>query len=387
MTPSRTAVRCATLLGLSLGCFTLGLPAQAPPPRPLGPIVATFADSIARGSVLRALSDGRVLLNDPIARRIVLLDGGLAHPTLVADTTSATSKAYGTALTGLVPFTGDSSLTVDLTTRAGVLIAPDGKIARIIQRPRQFSLSIDATFVEPVAYDQAGHFLSRPPAPYYLGLLSPDFVGDTLMVGPDSVPLLREDVTARRIDTLVMLRNVRHRQAVSRPAPGRGSGRPALNPMPSGDDWTVLNDGTVAVVRAADYHIDWIGPDKRVVSTPKLPVQRTPVSAERKRAIIDSVRANMARTGGAPQAVVEPSDLPDFVPLFVPGSARADAAGNVWVRENRVGLVYDVIGRDGKLADRLMIPDGWAIAGFGPGAVFLMRGTGRMAQLAKATLR
>jgi len=377
-------------LGIALLAHELnahGLRAQTLPPRPLGAIVTASADSFARSSVIRVLSDGHVLVNDPAARRIVLLDASLAHPRVVADTTGATSKAYGAGLIGLMPFPGDSSLTIDRTTGAAVVIAPTGVIARIIQRPRPVGFSMFSASPDPYQFDQAGHFLTRAPSPFYLGLLPQDFVGDTLMVGPDSVAVIREDIATRRMDTLVMLKAVRNRQAVSRPAPGRGSGRSAFNPMPSGDDWTVLNDGTVAVVRVADYHIDWIGPDKRVVAGPKVPAQWTPVSPERKAAIIDSTRANLTYGGVLQQAVVQPSDLPDFIPPFTTGFARADAAGNVWVRENHIGSVYDVIARDGKLTDRVTLPAGSVVAGFGTAAVYFTRGNGLRVQLAKAALR
>ena len=81
------------------------------------------------------------------------------------------------------------------------------------------------------------------------------------------------------------------------------------------------------------------------------------------------------------------SDLPDFISPFTSGFARADVDGNVWVRETHTGMVYDVIGRDGKLADRVAISSGWMIAGFGPGAVYLIRTNGTGVQLAKAALR
>lgn len=79
--------------------------------------------------------DGRVLVNDPGKRRLLLLDSTLQHTTLVADTTSATVRAYGDGLTGLVPFTGDSSLISDRITGAFLVIGPNGKIARIIATP------------------------------------------------------------------------------------------------------------------------------------------------------------------------------------------------------------------------------------------------------------
>lgn len=392
------AVRQWTLaIRLSVAITATGIagravPAQQPAIRPIGAIVATFSDSIARGSPIRALRDGRVLLIDANSRRLVLLDADLTHPVVVADTTTATSRAYGDGFIGLIPFTNDSTVTMDRLTGAIVVISPDGKIARVIPAPANANRGgvgafQDGAFQTGAVFDQAGHFLSRAPQPFYLALLPADFVGDTLMRGPDSLAILRENVVTRNIDTLVMLEAPRNRQAVSRPMIGRGSGRPALNPIPSGDDWAVLDDGTVAVIRVADFHVDWVKPDKHIISGPKIPWEWIALTAERKSAIIDSARANMRRTGVVQQAIVAPSDLPDFIPPFTIGFAKADAAGNVWVRENRIGTIYDVINRDGKLAERVQISGGWTLAGFGPGAAYLTRGTGRTVQLAKAALR
>jgi hypothetical protein len=57
----------------------------------------------------------------------------------------------------------------------------------------------------------------------------------------------------------------------------------------------------------------------------------------------------------------------------VAAGCRADADGNVWVREiatsPQPGPVYDVIDRAGRLIDRVVIPAGSAIAGFGRGGI------------------
>ena len=79
--------------------------------------------------------------------------------------------------------------------------------------------------------------------------------------------------------------------------------------------------------------------------------------------------------GGALPALnfVSPSDLPDYKPVFGPNSVRADADGRLWIRTipttPTAGTVYDVIDRSGKLVDRVMVPNGSVIVGFGAGGV------------------
>jgi hypothetical protein len=67
--------------------------------------------------------------------------------------------------------------------------------------------------------------------------------------------------------------------------------------------------------------------------------------------------------------------MPDYRPAFRQGAARGDADGNLWVRTSRMvngGTVYDVISNKGELKDRILIPPGRVIAGFGAGGVVYM---------------
>ncbi len=88
----------------------------------------------------------------------------------------------------------------------------------------------------------------------------------------------------------------------------------------------------------------------------------------------------MAVPGGAlpagftlpPLQFVTPSEMPDYRPAFRQGAARGDADGNLWIRTSKVvngGTVYDVINNKGELTDRVLVPPGRVIAGFGPGGV------------------
>ena len=68
--------------------------------------------------------------------------------------------------------------------------------------------------------------------------------------------------------------------------------------------------------------------------------------------------------------VLPADELPDYRPPFTSGSVRADADGSLWVHTVPTkpmpgGLVYDVVNRQGELVDRLQIPPGYTIVGFG----------------------
>ncbi len=91
----------------------------------------------------------------------------------------------------------------------------------------------------------------------------------------------------------------------------------------------------------------------------------------------DAGRGGGAPGGGFPVPpvnMVPISELPDYKPVFGNGSVRADRDGRLWVRTIPTkptpgGAIYDVIDREGKLVDRVQVPAGTTIAGFGKGGI------------------
>ena len=106
---------------------------------------------------------------------------------------------------------------------------------------------------------------------------------------------------------------------------------------------------------------------------------------------------NLARIPDPPVmrevSVINPRYLPDFRPPFTNGAVRADLDGNLWVRtvptrRTPGGPVYDIISREGKLVDRLQVPPGYQLVGFGRGrVVFLMVRDAAGVHLARVRLR
>ena len=68
------------------------------------------------------------------------------------------------------------------------------------------------------------------------------------------------------------------------------------------------------------------------------------------------------------------AELPDYRPPLPGASARADADGNLWIRTIPSkpipgGTVYDIVSAQGELVDRLQLPPGYTLVGFGKGKV------------------
>ncbi|CAN5897092.1 hypothetical protein BH23GEM9_BH23GEM9_31680 [soil metagenome] len=72
-------------------------------------------------------------------------------------------------------------------------------------------------------------------------------------------------------------------------------------------------------------------------------------------------------------SVVSAADLPDYRPPFItgsPGAVRADFEGNLWIRTVPPrpipgGFIYDIVNRDGELVNRIQLPPGHNLIGFG----------------------
>ena len=106
---------------------------------------------------------------------------------------------------------------------------------------------------------------------------------------------------------------------------------------------------------------------------------------------------NLARIPEPPSmrdvSVIDARKLPDFRPPFTSGAVRADLDGNLWIRTVPVrriqgGPVYDVVSRQGKLVDRLQVPPGYQLVGFGRDrVVFLTMRDREGIHLARVRLR
>src|SRR5919205_4190043 len=133
-------------------------------PASLAAVVARASETFVNVNGVRQLPGGRVLVNDPIGRRVLMFDSTLSNVTVVADTTSATANAYGTRPGGLIAYRADSTLFVDPASLSMLLIDPNGKIARVMSAPRAQDIRflIGGPFGAP-GFDPSGKLVYRAP--------------------------------------------------------------------------------------------------------------------------------------------------------------------------------------------------------------------------------
>ena len=413
---------------------------QQPPIRQLSPVAAKSSVQWSNIIGVRALPGGRVLVNDAVGRKVVLLDSTLAPVTIVADTTPATSTAYSGRIASIIPFRGDSTLFVDPQSMSMMVVDPNGKMTRVMALPRtEDAAALGGLFGGNAGLDAKGRLIYRAPFRFIRNGPPPTSANGLPMMPapPESAMIVRVDLGTRQVDTVGVIRIPKVNMQVSQDDKGNMRITSEVNPLPVVDEWAVLSDGSVAFVRGQDYHVDFVNPDGTKRTAPKIPFDWQRLTDEDKIAFIDSVKAARERlaaaqqaqqgtsaqgapaapdgaggqriviqmgpggggagsslNGGQPQVnFIAPSELPDYKPPFFANSVRADAEGNLWVRTIPTkqipgGPVYDVINRDGKLVDRVQIPASRTIAGFGPdGAVYLVSRDGTSMTLERAHAR
>ncbi len=433
---ARVACLVATVVTASRGSAQSGPrsdPSPAGPPvRSLGSVLATSAVTFSAVSQLVPLSDGRVLVSDASRRIVQLLDGSLANPVVVLDSTAGHQNSF-TPQSFLSTFRGDSALFFDYAARAFVVIEPSGRLGRVMAPPATgpgLAFSTGA---------------SRPASSPTLGLEYQAFasVRDARPRGTDlpylvqrrddSTFVVRMDFATRALDTLAKIgsgnRRLEEFKAGSA-SPSRALVGPAI--FPFFDDAVITTDGSIAVFHAREYRLDWIGADGQRGAGTRLTYPWQRITDDERQHAVDSVNAlrqrlydsamakraaDSSRTGGPPMrmaTVMSPSgertshptpipaappplfatadDIPDFRPPTGRGAVWADGDNHVWIcpipTQPVAGFaVWDVIDRRGAVIDRVRIPDHRTIAGFGPGVVYLIAQVGVESALEKVRVK
>lgn len=398
-----------------------GAAQSGPPIRQIAKLERVSNDTLASASTAFQLRDGRVLVNDTRSRRLVLFDSSLAHETVIADTTDATAHAYGNFAGTLIHYRGDSLLFIDIASLSMVVVDPNAKLGRImaIPRPDEAQRLLGNVFGVP-GFDAHGRLMYRTSA----GLdgtfvlccveLPPKMSDGTErsrpVPKPDTALIVRVDLGSRAADTVTSIKIEWEKQRLALDDRGYLTSieRVAM-PYPMIDAWAVMADGSLAVVRGRDYHVDWLGADGHWTASSKLPFVWKRWDDAQKAAIIDSSTAaqqiiadrmnagrggggsagggrgggggrgvaNLRRDGGTPiPAVVARAalaEVPDYERPFGDGAAFPDLDNNLWIRTTTIvdgRPVYDIVNRRGALIDRAQLPPLRSVAGFGPGVIY-----------------
>jgi hypothetical protein len=300
----------------------------------------------------------------------------------------------------MIRYLGDSSILADGIADALLVVGPNGQVTRAMAPGTpDMIVGLHLNFG---GVDNKGRILYASNTRDFHGL-APN--------AADTALLVRVDMESRRADTLARIRV----QASTTMIRNNGLLKFTMEPVSLIDEWAMLSDGSIAVMRGQDYHIDWIAPDGTRHSTARLPFDWKRLTDEDKQKLIDSVRniegprlasrqrggpppgggdGSQGRRGYSPGSADAPSgppspfeyvapafkDIFDFVPPVRRGALIPDLDGNLWIlptssAQSKNGeLVYDVVNEKGDF-HRVRVPLGRSIIGFGKGGVvFLLSG-------------
>jgi hypothetical protein len=437
----RLAIPISLLLAAPFASALAQQAPQAPAIRPLGEVIARTSEPLVNVNGVRALSDGRVLINDGAGRRVMIFDPALKMLGVAADSTPSTANAYGPRPGSLLAYRADTTLFIDPASLSMLVIDPAGKIVRVMSVPRSQDAGALAGFGG-IAFDGRGRLVYRSAPSIQMRTMSTAGGAPPMPEIPDSAAIVSIDLNTRQLDTVAFIKLPRVNMQTSQDDQGRFTMRSIVNPLPIVDEWGVLADGSIAIMRGRDYRLEILGADGSRASH-RVNYEWQRLSDEDKVAFIDSVRvarermaaeqaANPGRAGqvaqmggggggggqvmvfsggpggpggGGPGAggqmraggnaaqltLVDPSELPDYRPAFFSGGVRPDRDGNLWIRTTRMvngAPVYDVVSRTGEVLDRVTLPAGRTLIGFGDqGTVYLTGREGTAAYVEVARIR
>lgn len=357
---------------------------------------AEFAEPFTQVSAIRELRDGRVIVSDGRDKVVQLVDLKTGRASKIGREGSGPGE-YGLPR-NLVAMPGDTTFLFDPLNSRYLTILPDGKPGAT------FRLEDGAPPVTaaPTAGGRGGMQVMRgmtePRGTDVRGYLY--FEGPSVTFGPegpvtaDSAPVMRYDRKTYKYDTLTFVRLPKNNAEV-RTSNSGGNRNVQVRmggqvPFPARDIWTVLPNGTVAVARVADYHLDLIGANKQVVRGPAVPftpvkvgeaekaLYRKEAASNRPMAIMRTIENGRTNTSAGPApAPGEPDSWPTVKPPFTT-SILAAPNGDVWVDRSRAAKDdiprYDVFSSAGKLVGQVLLPRDTRVVALGnAGAVYTIR--------------
>ena len=332
---ARRLVLSSLMLSGLMGTTALG--AQGVPMRTLGKASAEFAEPFTGVSMVRELSDGRLLVLDVQDKLVEVVDKAFGSAQAVGREGSGPGE-YRMPFQ-LIAGRADTTLLYDVMNARFLVIGPDAKPGTTISLlSLSGGLPIGPTSVRGV--DSRGRLL-------YQGL------NFTLAGGKptfaDSAAIIRFDITSKKADTLAYVHTVAPKMEI-----GQGSsGSPASVKMgtpafPVVDEWGLLPDDRLVVLRGRNYALDVIaanGTTSASARVPYVPVKVTEKDKEevrkanaRAREVARKAMSEAIASSGAPSGTKvpnlqmdDPTDWPDVKPPFAQGALRIAPNGQLWV--------------------------------------------------------
>ncbi|MBX3132026.1 MAG: hypothetical protein KF689_01405 [Gemmatimonadaceae bacterium] len=344
--------------------------AQEPPPRPLPAVADEHPDGVSSVAGLAELPDGRVLVSD--AREGMLRLFSFDDASLREVASHGRGPREYLSAGGLYRQRNGEVWLLDALQRRYLVLSSRGDARRTLPfaAPPTLGVSMRAGG-DPHRVDGRGQEYERA---------RPGARG----APQDSAVLLRR--RGARTDTVAWLRNPEMTTINA-----LGASITTLQRFSPSDGFAVAEDGSVAVVRADPYGVEWREAAGRIQRGPVLATALLPVTAaDRDSAELASREAMQGAalpriTETLPDGTTRDVDLRSLAPS-VPSATHkpafdvrrvyVDRDGRLWVgRQMPHGAptVYDVFDTAGVRIDRVQLAPGYRLVGFGVGRVYVAR--------------
>jgi hypothetical protein len=345
-----------------------------------------FPEDFGTIQAVRELADGRVLVADPLARSLFVVD-------MVAGTRAVVGRqGQGPdeymQPDAVWPLPGDSTLLVDLGNGRLVALGPGldfGPTMPIAQGDPRPGSGAPFNLALPQAVDGEGHLYARA-----LGMR-----GGPSGQLPDSGAVIRIDRGTRTSEAVA---TVKLQDRIRNVSGGANDRSVQIEPVPLSpeDAWGVAPDGSVVVARAGAARVEWIAPDGSVSRGPSIAYDPVRIGTDEKEEwLVEEGRSGggigvavsvengsvstrlgrgMSMGGGGPREI-DQYTWPESMPPFRAGRVPVDPQGRAWVaRATEAGepATYDLFDRAAQRVHSVHLAPGARVVGFGSAHVYVV---------------
>jgi hypothetical protein len=346
-------------------------------PRPSREIEDPF--SLVMGAI--EIKPGQVIALDGIEMELALIDFAKGSKTPIGRQGSGPGEYRVPA--GLFRLAGDTIWVLDAGQQRLVEFKPDltpGTSIPMIMFDQSTMTAMSAPFFN----DRKGQLYASA-----MVIQAGRGGGDVQISLPDSVGLIRIDPRGKVARS--EMAKVRFPVSGSPDIKVNGTSMKYSMAFPglvASDPWTVFPDGRIAIVRGANYAIEFISPSGVRSAPGRIAYETIKVTAADQKAEMDEAQRTMKEQMGAAQKMLPPGMSMEFellppaswpanYPPVAPLGALAAPDGRLWVKRStpiRVGREqWDVIDQAGKLVSSWRLPSKTTLVAIGQGVVYTVR--------------
>ncbi|MGH7655868.1 MAG: hypothetical protein ACREN6_14520, partial [Gemmatimonadaceae bacterium] len=308
--------------------------------------------------------------------RVLIFDRALAHATAVGH--AGTEAGDYVQPEDLLAGAADTTLLIDLGVSDIAVIDPTGAIVGPKTSPAQVGAMLS---LNGVALDRNGRLLYVPHP--QVTRMTP---AGMEVATPDTAAIIAYDFKTGGSIPVAEVHAMPNAVTMTRDTTQRGGMRTVSKPFPypTIDDWVMMPDGTLAIIRGSDLHIDWIAPNGKVRSTAPIPYTKRAVTDSDKVKFLERLHLTDRVAGPAmaplmPMAMSltqsDPDSFPAFKPPFIAREAKAASDGTIWLPASTISPAsadgFYVIGKEGKIREHVHLMKGQRLLGFGKGVVYV----------------